>query len=112
ARSRSEIEILLGLGGLYVLRDAGRLVGCTAFNARLPDSVQVGGVWTPPELRGRGYARAVVAGSLLDARAAGVERSILFTGLENVPARRVYEALGYRVVGDYGLVLFFSPPGT
>ena len=36
---------------------------------RLPDAVQIGGVYTPPQLRGRGYARAVVAGSLLDARA-------------------------------------------
>ena len=64
----------------------------------------MGGVWTPPERRGRGYARAVVAASLLDARAEGVERAVLFT--ENPVARRAYEALGFRRVGEYGLVIF------
>ena len=71
--------------------------------------VQVGGVFTPPELRGRGHARAVVAGSLLSARAAGVSRAVLFTERENAPARRAYQALGFRVVGDYGMVLLDTP---
>ena len=63
-------------------------------------------MFTPPELRGRGYARAAVAGSLLDARSAGARRSTLFTNLENVAAIRAYEALGYERIGDYGLILF------
>ena len=75
-------------------------------NARLPDVVQVGGVWTPRDLRGRGYARCVVAGSLLAVRREGVGRAVLFTDEENRPARAAYEALGFRVVGDYGLVIF------
>ena len=76
-------------------------VSYSAFNASLPEIVQVGGVWTPPEQRGRGYARAVVAGSLLDARAERVVRAVLFT--ENPAARRAYEALGFQRVGEYGL---------
>jgi predicted GNAT family acetyltransferase len=51
-----------------VLTDGASPLACTRFNARLPDTVQVGGVFTPPDLRGRGYARAAVAGSLLAAR--------------------------------------------
>ena len=47
----------------------------------------------------------MVAASLLDARAEGVGSSILFTGVENVPAQRAYEALGYRHIGDYRLLL-------
>ncbi|MDA1194244.1 MAG: hypothetical protein O2894_03595 [Planctomycetota bacterium] len=31
---------------------------------------------------------------------------ILFTGVDNTPARRCYEGLGYEAVGRYGLVLF------
>lgn len=81
-------------------------VSYTAFNAHLPDCVQIGGVWTPPPLRGNGYARCVVAGQLLAARATGVERSILFTGEGNEPARRAYQSIGYRIVGDYGLIDF------
>jgi ribosomal protein S18 acetylase RimI-like enzyme len=48
----------------------------------------------------------VVAGSLLDARAQGVARGVLFTAEENRPAQRAYQALGFRVVGDYGLLGF------
>ena len=84
----------------------GARVAVSGFNAELSDTVQVGGVFTPPALRGRGYARAVVAGSLLAARARGVTRSVLFTGHDNVAARTAYVALGYERVGDYGIVLF------
>ena len=67
--------------------------------------MQVGGVYTPPALRRRGYAACVLAQSLLDARAEGAERSILFTATENVPAQRCYEGLGYERLGDFGVVL-------
>jgi ribosomal protein S18 acetylase RimI-like enzyme len=88
----------------WLLLDAGRPVAYSAFNAVLPDIVQVGGVWVPVELRRRGYGRAVVAGSLLDARVQGVRRSVLFAERED--AKRAYRGLGYSVVGEYGLVLF------
>lgn len=89
---------------LWVLEDGGECVSTTCFNAMLPDSVQVGGVWTPPEFRGRGYARSAVAGSLIEARAHGVTQSILFT--DTPAAHRAYVSLGYRVIGKYALLLF------
>jgi len=104
AAARAEIARLQEQGSQWILVEEDRPVAYSAFNARLPDVVQIGGVWTPPELRRRGYARAVVAGSLLEARREGAERAILFT--ENLAARAAYEALGFRVVGDYGLVIF------
>jgi predicted GNAT family acetyltransferase len=70
----------------------------------LPDIVQLGGIYTPPRLRGRGYARAAVAASLLEARRRGAERAVLFTATPN--AERCYAAVGFRRVGDYALVLF------
>lgn len=100
-----------GKAGFVLEDDRGELVSCSAFNAELPDTVQVGGVYTPPHLRRRGYARAVVGGSLLIARERGVERSILFTGDDaaNVAARTAYLGLGYRIVGDYGILLLAAP---
>lgn len=83
----------------------GALVAFATLNAALPDVVQVGGVFTPAPLRGSGYARGVVAGLLADARARGATGGILFTDGENVAARTAYLALGFRIVGDYGLVL-------
>jgi ribosomal protein S18 acetylase RimI-like enzyme len=106
AQAREEVERLHAERVAWMLEDAGVPVSYSMFNAHLPDVVQIGGVWTPRELRGRGYARAVVAGSLLDARAAGVARSVLFTGEDNVAAQRAYEAIGFRRIGDYGLIHF------
>jgi predicted GNAT family acetyltransferase len=95
------------LGRQWVLEDErGRPVATSSFNATTPRSVQVGGVFTPPDLRGQGFAKAVVAGSLLSARSVGASRSILFTGEENRPAQRAYQALGYERIGDYGILLF------
>jgi predicted GNAT family acetyltransferase len=106
--ARDDVRALHGSGSHFVLEVPGQgpPVSYSAFNASLPEIVQVGGVWTPPERRGRGYARAVVAGSLLEARAKGVCRAVLFTS--NPMARRAYEALGFRRVGEYGLVIFRS----
>jgi GNAT superfamily N-acetyltransferase len=104
-RGECERELALAYeqGSNWVLEDGG-LVSYSAFNARLPDIVQIGGVWTPRELRGRGYGRAVVAGSLVEVRELGVRRAVLFA--EREEAKRAYAGIGFRVVGEYGLVLF------
>lgn len=57
------------------------------FNAQLPDIVQIGGVFTPLSARGNGYAKCVVAGSLLHARSIGVTQAILFTRKNNIAAQ-------------------------
>jgi ribosomal protein S18 acetylase RimI-like enzyme len=100
----SEVRLLHAQRLDWLLVDGGRPVAFSAFNARLPDIVQVGGVWVPVELRGRGYGRAVVAGSLLDARARGASRAVLFAERED--AKRAYRGLGFSVLGEYGLLLF------
>lgn len=93
-------------GSCRVLTVDDEPVSYTAFNATLPEQVQIGGVWTPPEYRGNGYARSAVAGHLIDARKDGVERAILFTAEDNVAAQAAYEAIGFETSGRYGLVLF------
>jgi predicted GNAT family acetyltransferase len=103
ARVVRETEGALARHQLWVLESAGGIVAMTAFNARIPGTVQVGGVYTPPEQRNRGYARCAVAGSLLDARGQGDERAILFT--PDAAAARAYEAIGFQRIGDYALVL-------
>jgi RimJ/RimL family protein N-acetyltransferase len=90
----------------FVLTAAAVPVAYAALNAVLPDRVQIGGVWTPPALRGRGYARNVVAGALLAARETGVQRAILFTDTDNAAARAAYRSLGFARIGDYGIVIF------
>ncbi len=109
-QARASIERGVERGTTYVLEADGALVSLSAFNAWIPECAQIGGVYTPPPLRGRGYGRAVVAGSLQIIQAeAGTPRSVLFTEVDNVPAQRAYRALGYERVGDYALVLFPEP---
>ncbi len=76
----------------------------TGFNARLPDIVQVGGVYTPPDLRGRGHARRAVALHLAAARDAGIRRATLFSGSDM--ASRAYRSIGFRQIGDWTLLIF------
>lgn len=93
-------------GRAWVAEARGRPVAFTGFNAALPEMVQVGGVYTPPFGRARGFARSAVAGSLLRARAAGAGRAVLFTDVANVAAQRAYAALGFEPIGDWGMVRF------
>jgi uncharacterized protein len=103
---RAHVARLQAEGCQWLLEVDGRPVAYCAFNATLPDRVQPGGVWTPRELRGRGYGRGVVAGALAAARAQGVGRAVLFTGETNLPAQHAYASLGFAPVGDYGVVLY------
>jgi predicted GNAT family acetyltransferase len=103
ARVEGEIAGALARDQLWVLERDGGIVAMTTFNAHIPGTAQVGGVYTPPEQRNRGYARSVVAGSLLDARGQGDEQAILFT--PDPAAARAYEAIGFQRSGEYGLVV-------
>lgn len=95
----------------YIQRNSHRLlmvdgqpVSMTGFNATLPEIVQIGGVFTPPALRGRGYARTAVALHLAEARAAGVRKAVLFAASN--AAVRAYVAIGFAPAGTFSLVLF------
>ena len=101
--SRADIEALLPAGSLFIL-EGEQALACCSFNARLPGMVQIGNVWTPPELRGHGYGRAVVAGALAIARADGVAEAVLATGRANAAAQAAYKNIGFKVVGDYATV--------
>ncbi len=105
-RCRAGVEQSLREGRTWVLDQAGNPVACSSFNSVIREAVQIGGVWTPPEWRSRGYGRCVVAASLVEARAQGIQRAILFTGETNWPAQKAYEAIGFRLVGGYRMMLF------
>ncbi|HHL20364.1 MAG TPA: N-acetyltransferase, partial [Aliiroseovarius sp.] len=77
-RIKAEVTRMIDAGTTRLLIENGQPVAKTAFNAVLPDMVQIGGVYTPPPLRNRGYGRRVVAAHLAEARAQGVRTAILF----------------------------------
>lgn len=107
AQAKSDIDAWLTAGTHRVLLRDQRPVAMTGFNARLPGIVQVGAVWTPPEHRRRGLARAAVALHLAEAQAEGIARAALFTA--NPFAASAYKALGFRDIGHFTLLLFRDP---
>ena len=65
-------------------------------------------VYTPPELRGRGYAGAATTAATRNAQAAGAREVVLYTDLANPTSNAVYQRLGYRPVEDR-VVFSFAP---
>jgi GNAT superfamily N-acetyltransferase len=104
--ARSILTLSASKDRLFLLEEGGAPQSMCAFNAAAGTVVQIGGVYTPPALRGRGLARAVVAGALLLAQADGADRAVLFTGETNAAALKAYRALGFVDAGDYSLLLF------
>lgn len=96
----------------WVLEQDNRLLATTGFGAGTAQVVQVAGVYTPPNLRSNGYGRCVVAASLAAARERGVKRCVLFTAVENTPAQRAYEAIGFVRIGEFRLLIFNRPVAT
>ena len=92
-------------GTTYVLWSGETPLATTNFNAQILPYIQVGGVWTPVEQRGKGYARSVVAASLVDALDKGFSNSVLFTDKANIAAQKAYESIGYQHCGEFGLYI-------
>ncbi|MFN3661137.1 GNAT family N-acetyltransferase [Yoonia sp.] len=98
----------------YVAADSHRVlyrgdqpVAMTGFNAMLPDIVQIGGVFTPSNLRARRLARRAVALHLAQAKVNGVSDAILFAA--SAQAAKAYESIGFGRIGSFGIALFDAP---
>lgn len=102
AKAKQDISAYLAQDTHRVLLDDGEPVAMTGFNAELPQIVQIGGVFTPPEKRGRGYARSAVALHLQQARAKGVAEAVLSAATS--AAARAYEAIGFRKIGEFTIL--------
>jgi len=86
------------------LDEAGEPVSLAGTTPVVAGTGRVGPVYTPPHLRGRGYAGAVTsaAGQALLERGAG--EVLLFTDLTNPTSNALYQRIGYRPVGDRVLI--------
>ncbi|MEU5433894.1 GNAT family N-acetyltransferase [Streptomyces sp. NPDC020719] len=78
-----------------------------AASAVLAGQSRIGPVYTPPALRGRGYAAAATAAATRLATGWGAAEVVLFTDLANPTSNALYQRLGYRQVQDH-LVLDFT----
>lgn len=105
--ARGRTDRAIASGDVRILEIDGVPVAMTAINARLPDMVQIGGVFTPPELRRRGHARRAVALHMAEAGAEGVRTAILFAS--GPAACRAYQAIGFERIGAFTLSILKDP---
>ncbi|HEY7021286.1 MAG TPA: GNAT family N-acetyltransferase [Ktedonobacterales bacterium] len=112
AEAARTVDARLGDGdpqarGLYLWVN-GEPVSMAGYTGPTPHGIRVGPVYTPPELRDRGYASALVAQmsqALLDG---GRSFCFLFTNLANPTANHIYEEIGYEAVVDVDVYIFIS----
>ncbi len=65
---------------------------------RIRNAAAIAWVYTPPELRGRGYAGSVTAAVVEMVYTEGRKTACLYTDLRNPAANRCYEKIGFRPV--------------
>jgi predicted GNAT family acetyltransferase len=108
---RADIGKRLGYGGITIWEAGGAPVSVACLTRAVGAMARIGPVYTPPELRGRGYAAGATAAVSQAALDAGVRDVVLYTDLANATSNALYERLGYRAVEDR-VILSFEPAVT
>jgi predicted GNAT family acetyltransferase len=99
---------LTGRGRTLWLWDDDGPKSLTGVGGATPHGIRIGPVYTPPEVRGRGYASALVAAVSQAQLDAGRRFCFLYTDLSNPTSNKIYQAIGYRPVTD-ALRIDFHP---
>ena len=85
---------------LYVLEDNGMAVSMALMNRAMNTVCGVGGVYTPPYFRGKGYASSCVAGVSRLILERGFTKCVLYTDLANPTSNSIYQKIGYKPICD------------
>ena len=92
--------------GLWLWEDEGRPVSMCGYGSETPSGIRIGPVYTPPELRGRGYATSLVSAQTRWVLGAGRTFAFLYTDLDNPTSNALYRRIGYRMVAESADVRF------
>jgi predicted GNAT family acetyltransferase len=93
-------------GDFKIWEDGGEPVSLAGYGSTTPNGIRVGPVYTPPELRRRGYATALTAEVTKMLLESGRRFCFLFTDLANPTSNSIYYAVGYRPVTDIDMWRF------
>lgn len=102
-RTRAGVERPLRDATFLVAERDGIIVSSALTNAETADLAMIGGVWTPPEHRGQGLARATVSALCQRLLQAG-KTPVLYW--DNPSAGKVYGTLGFKPIGQWRAVRF------
>ena len=90
----------------YIWEVDGNPVSMCQSTGATPHGIRIGAVYTPPGLRRRGYASALVAAVSQAELDRGRRWCFLFTDLANATSNRIYQAIGYRPIRDVRMYRF------
>ena len=91
--------------------DNGHPVSMAGVGSRTPHGVRIGPVYTPADLRNRGYASNLVAQACEAELAKGLRHCFLFTDLANPTSNHIYQEIGFEAVTDVDRWSFEVAPG-
>jgi len=94
--------------GFELWNDGSKPVSLCGYGGRTPHGIRIGPVYTPPELRGRGYASALVARITQRLLDLGRDYCFLYTDLSNPTSNRIYTNLGYELICESAEYAFDS----
>jgi GNAT superfamily N-acetyltransferase len=98
--ARTRAAVIVDAGRYWIWEtSAGEPVSSALLAPSAMGVARIGGVYTPPAWRRRGFAAAVVAG-LSSQVLAGGERAILYTQLQNPTSNGVYQRIGFEPVAE------------
>jgi uncharacterized protein len=110
-RSRAGVEAKLTSERVFVVEEPAtfrrpdRIVSCALINVEGREAGVIGGVFTLPEARGKGYASACTAALALDLQHDGKMPCLFY---ENPVAGRVYRNLGFEAAGRWTVLYLAS----
>jgi ribosomal protein S18 acetylase RimI-like enzyme len=109
AACRAGLEYLIKTGMILIACLKDQVVGKININAQSFTRFQIGGVYVLPGFRGQGIARAMTA-ALIRLLAPRKKRFTLFVKKTNIPARRVYDYVGFSKIADYRINYYRTGP--
>jgi GNAT superfamily N-acetyltransferase len=95
-------EVTDGRGAFLVVYQAGAPIGCGAVRLLDGETAELKRMYLAPAVRGRGLGRRLVALLESEARALGVRRLVLETGIHQHAALALYRATGFHPIPLYG----------
>ena len=95
-------EVADGHGTFLVVYREGTPVGCGALRRIDAVTAELKRMYVSPTLRGMGLGRRLVAALEAEARAMGVRRLVLETGVRQAAALALYRATGYSPIPLFG----------
>lgn len=105
AEFNANVRMMIDRGLWWVGESDGKLCFFCNAGPRSAQTLQLQGIWTPPNLRGRGLATSALYGICRQLLEDSPSLSLYVNGF-NEPALRLYDRTGFRRVGEFQTLLF------